>query len=292
MSRPLLDQARALRHDGKPRRYLVHQPAARRDAALPVVMVLHGAGGTAAWSLGETGWAAKADREGFLVVLPEGLRPDLTKPPHFLENPQVWNDGSPRLIPGEPAGDDVGFLDLVIDSVLSDFPVDPRRVYLTGFSNGAGMTFRLGTERSHRFAALAPVTGHCWQADPQPERPAPTLLLAGADDPLFPLAGGAIVSPWEGSPIQRPALEETLRRWASALGCTPGRREDQENDGVRTLSYRGRGGVEFTARIINGLGHHWPGGRGQFNPRMAGRPSSLLIANDVIWEFIRRHSLP
>ena len=152
MTRPLLDQARPLRHDGKPRRYLIHQPAGQgEDAPLPVVMALHGAGGTAAWTLGETGWAAKADREDFLVVLPEGLRPDLTKPPHFRDNPPVWNDGSPRLVPGEPEGDDVGFLDAVLDSVLSGFPADPRRVYLTGFSKGAGMTFRLGAERSRRF---------------------------------------------------------------------------------------------------------------------------------------------
>src|SRR5438093_1377289 len=83
--RPLLDQARPRRHDGKPRRYLIHQPAGQGDdAPLPVVMVLHGAGGTAAWTLGETGWAAKADHEGFLLVLPEGLRSDLAKPPHFL----------------------------------------------------------------------------------------------------------------------------------------------------------------------------------------------------------------
>ena len=100
MSRPLLDQAYPLRHGGKARRFLVHRPANRGDdAPLPVVMVLHGAGATAAWTLGDTGWADKSDREGFLVVLPEGLRPDLTKTPHFVDNPQVWNDGSPRLDP-------------------------------------------------------------------------------------------------------------------------------------------------------------------------------------------------
>ena len=103
---------RALRHDGRPRRYLVHRPAGRDDGApLPVVVVLHGTGATAAWTLGDTGWADKADREGFLVVLPDGLRPDLAKPPHFVDNPQVWNDGSPKLVPNEPEGDDVGFID-------------------------------------------------------------------------------------------------------------------------------------------------------------------------------------
>src|SRR5207302_11412182 len=135
------------------------------------VLVLHGTGGTAAWTLGETGWADKADREGFLLALPEGLRPDLSKPPHFLDNPQVWNDGSPLLIRGEPRGDDVGFIDAVVDAAGAEFAVDPRRVYATGFSNGAGMVFRLGAERAGRFAALAPVAGHCWLPGPRPERP-------------------------------------------------------------------------------------------------------------------------
>ena len=119
--RPVRDHARALRHDGRPRRYLVHVPP-DRGGALPAVVVLHGAGGTAAWTLGETGLADKADREGFLVVLPEGLRPDLTKPPHFLDNAPVWNDGSPPLVPGEPQADDVGFVNAVLDAVRAEFP--------------------------------------------------------------------------------------------------------------------------------------------------------------------------
>jgi polyhydroxybutyrate depolymerase len=293
MSGPNLDRARALRHDGRPRRFLVHRPAGRDDSApLPVVVALHGAGGTAAWTLAETGWADKADREGFLLVLPEGLRPDLSRPPHFLDNPQVWNDGSPKLIRGEPEGDDVGFLDAVLDAVAQDFPANPRRIYVTGFSNGGGMVFRLGAERSRRFAALAPVAGHCWLPDPRPERPPPTLFLAGGDDPLFPLAGGEIVSPWDGTRLRRPPLDQTLRRWAAALGFPPGPPRESEDDGVRTYAFQGREGAEFTARIIPGLGHHWPGGRGQFNPRLAGRPSDRLSANDVIWEFFKWHSLP
>jgi len=290
MSRPSLNQARALRHDDRPRRYLLHLPAGRADGvALPAVVVLHGTGGTASWTLGETGWGEKADREGFLAVLPEGLRPDLSKPPHFLDNPQVWNDGSPKLVPHEPEADDVGFLDAVLDDVNGVHPIDLRRVYATGFSNGAGMAFRLGAERSRRYAALAPVAGHCWLADARPERPIPTLVLAGGADPLCPVAGGEIRSPWGGR-THRPALAETLRRWAVALGLPPEPAEERDESDSRTLAYRA-GGTELTARIVPGLGHHWPGGRGQFNPRMAGPPSDRLNGNDVIWEFFKRHPL-
>ena len=253
--------------------------------------MLHGAGGTAAWTLGDTGWADKADREGFLVVLPDGLRPDLAKPPHFVDNPQVWNDGSPKLVPHEPEGDDVGFLDAMLDALIAEGAADPRRVYVTGFSNGAGMTFRLAAERSRRFAAVAPVAGHCWLTDARPERPPPTLLLAGGADPLCPWYGGEIVTPWHDRRVRRPPMEQTLRRWAAALGCASGPPREREDDGLRTLAFEGCG-AEFVVRVIPGLGHHWPGGRGQFNPRMAGPPCDRLSANDVIWEFFKRYSLP
>ncbi len=290
--RPASVHARALRHGGRPRRYLVYTPPGRGAFPPAVVVLLHGAGGTAAWTLAETGLADKADREGFLVLLPEGLRPDLTKPPHFLDNAPVWNDGSPPLVPGEPGADDVGFVEAVLDAARAEFSFDPRRVYATGFSNGGGMTFRLGAERAGRIAALAPVSGHCWLPDPRPQRPTPTLLLAGAADPLFPVAGGEIISPWTGRRMRRPSLDETLRRWAVALGAAPEPARRSEDAGVRTLVYQGRDGVELTAHVIDGLGHHWPGGRGQFNPRLAGPPSDRLRANDVIWEFFKRHSLP
>src|SRR5262245_62002973 len=133
---------------GGPRRYVVHQPPGVGVAApAPVVVMLHGAGGTAAWTLGETGWAGAADREGFLLVLPEGLRPDPSRPPGFLHNAQTWNDGAPRSLPDQPKPDDVAFLAAVLDDVGRRFAADPRRAYLTGFSNGAGMAFRVGAER-------------------------------------------------------------------------------------------------------------------------------------------------
>ncbi|HVS38290.1 MAG TPA: PHB depolymerase family esterase [Gemmataceae bacterium] len=290
MSRPS-DQARALRHDGRPRRYLVHRPVGRDDRdPLPAVVVLHGTGATAAWTLGDTCWADKSDREGFLVVLPDGLRPDLAKPPHFLDNPQVWNDGSPKLVPNEPEGDDVGFVDAMLDALIAEGAVDPRRVCVTGFSNGAGMAFRLAAERSGRFAAVAAVAGHCWLTHPRPERPTPTLILAGGADPLCPVEGGEIVTPWEGRRIRRPPLEQTLRRWAAALACPPEPPVGRDNCGVHTRAYSGCA-AELTVHVIQGLGHHWPGGRGQFNPRLAGPPCDRLIANDVIWDFFKRYSL-
>src|SRR5262249_53059592 len=154
-----------------------------------------GAGGTAAWTLDETGWGRAADRGNFLVVIPEGTPPDPTSVPTFLSNPQPWDDVSTRWDRGTA---DVAFINTLLADLAGPFAIDPRRLYATGFSNGAGFAFRLGVEMCHRLAAIAPVAGHCWLAAPRPDRPLPTLYMIGASDPLVPAAGGEVKSPWGG----------------------------------------------------------------------------------------------
>jgi polyhydroxybutyrate depolymerase len=202
---------------GRDRTYLVHAPP-RHDGPhpLPIVVFLHGAGATARWALGETGWDSTADREGFLVVLPEATRPDPSRPPRFLANPPRWNDGCGH---GADLPDDVAFLSAVLDDVEAHHAVDRRRVYVTGFSNGAAMTFRLAAELAPRLAAIAPVAGHCCLPDPRPEHPVATLYLIGAEDPLIPLDGGVVRTPWGHTDV-KPAVRDTLRKWGRALGLS------------------------------------------------------------------------
>ena len=272
---------------GLDRRYVLYRPPAGAPG-LPLVVFLHGTGGTAAWADDEAGWSAFAAREGFVLALPEGVPPDPAKPAKFLTNPPRWNDGSSR--PGDRLhtdADDVGFLTAVVADLLIRTGADPQRVYLSGFSNGAGMAFRFAAERADLVAAVAPVAGHCW-ARTKPARPVPTLYLVGTADPLIPLRGGEVRTPWSGTLTRRPAVEETLQRWAVANGCdrTPWTATE---DGVRTEVYLGP--VEFRAQFVEGLGHHWPGGRGQLTARIGGAASDRLDANEVIWEFFRRQVL-
>lgn len=279
-------EAVTLSSGGLDRRYLLARSPADGDAP-PVVVFLHGTGGTAPWADTEAGWSAFAARQGFVLALPEGVPVDPLKPPKFLTNPPRWNDGSTQ--PGDRLhtdADDVGFLTAVVEDVLRLTGADPRRVCVSGFSNGAGMAFRFAAERADRVAAVAPVAGHCW-ARAKPARPVPTLYLVGTADPLIPLHGGEVKSPWGGVLSRRPAVAETLARWAAANGCdrTPWSATEA---GVRTDVYLGP--VEMRALFVEGLGHHWPGGRGQLNARIGGAASDRLDANAVIWEFFKRHA--
>jgi polyhydroxybutyrate depolymerase len=155
------------------------------------------------------------------------------------------------------------------------------------------MTFCLATELSERIAAVAPVSGFLRLSDPRPAVARPTLFLIGAADPLLPLEGGLIRSPWIGRELRRPPVVDTLRRWAVALGCEPETHSNRREAGVHIAEYaRCRDGASLTAYIIDGLGHHWPGGAGRRNRRFAGAPSDRLDANEVIWDFFRRHPQP
>lgn len=251
----------------------------------PLVLFLTGTGGTAEWADRETGWSELARREGFALAVPEALPPDPTKPQTFLTNPPRWNDGSPPLFQ-PPVTDDVAFLTAVIDDAVLRFGANPARVFVTGFSNGAGMAFRLAAESSERVAAIAPVAGYCWVPDPRPARPVPTLYMVGTRDLLIPLRGGDVRLPWNSRLVRRPPVSDTLERWARALGCAPVPVLTSDDATVRVERYPGP--VAFDAITVEGLGHHWPGGRALLNPRLAGPPSAAINATERIWDFFRR----
>jgi len=238
------------------REYLLVRP---RLVGTSLLVFLHGTGATAAWANEETGWSALAEPEGFALVLPESLRPKPDRPPKFLTNPQRWNDGAMALSPEGPPINDVEFLSTVLADALIRTGADHRRVYVSGFSNGASMTFRLASEQAARIEAIAPVAGYCWVSDPRPTRPIPTLYLIGALDPMIPLRGGDVRSPWQHRFVRRAPLADTLDRWARGIGC--GIPPRAESDDVQTRIDIYPGPVPFLVVTVNGLGHHWPGGR-------------------------------
>jgi polyhydroxybutyrate depolymerase len=281
---------RTLNTAAGPRFYHLHEPPGHDGRTpLPLLLFLHGAGGTAAWALDETRWPQTADREGFFLLTPEATRADPKRPAGFLHNPQVWNDGAPAGQVGHIDVDDVGFIAALLDEVLANWPIDARRVFVTGFSNGAALTFRLGAELSERFAALAPVSGVCWLDQPQPVRSLPTLYLIGDADPLVPLDGGTVVNLWGDGPMVRPPVWETIRKWCDALGCpaTPALVEVHD-EGQRRLYRPGRDSSEMCVWLLAGHGHHWPGGRGQLSRRLFGAPARGFSANERIWSFFKQ----
>src|SRR5207248_1712283 len=112
-------------------------------------LALHGAGMNGRMMRWFTGLDRKADREGFIVVYPDG-----TGSGSFL----TWNAGALFRLAGNRA-DDIAFLRELLDDLGKVVNVDPKRVFATGMSNGGMMCYRLAAEMSDRIAAIAPVAG-------------------------------------------------------------------------------------------------------------------------------------
>src|SRR5262245_46626959 len=131
-------------------------------ASVPTILFLHGTGGSAEWVESETGLSSAARPAGFALAVPDALPTDPSQPPRFITNPQRWNDGSEWA--GDPnyrGEDDSSFLAALICE-LPGRGAEPRQLFVAGFSNGAGMAFRLTAEHPALVSAIAPVAGLSW----------------------------------------------------------------------------------------------------------------------------------
>jgi len=279
---------------GVKRSYIVHLPKGYDDSRKwPVVLMFHGGGSRAKDAMQDTGWAVKADREGFIAVFPEGTSPDPSHPTSFFKNPQTWNDGSeqPALGAAERGVPDIHFISAVIDGLKRCYKVDHRRVYATGFSNGASMVFWAARELSTQIAAFAPVAGHDWSSK-KPARPVPVIYIVGAVDPLCPIEGGEIFigkKPFG----KRPEIRRMFSRWVELHGAIDTPRVTYDKDGAVGETYRLPNTIDSVAiYTIDGHGHYWPGGDTLMGERIGGKNTAQLNATDVIWNFFKLHSLP
>ena len=280
---------------GTARTYRLYLPAkypTPDKKALPVVVMLHGAGGAGAQVEKETGWTKKADDELFVAVFPDALPANPAQTASFRLNPRFWSDHSGRGNAAHGKINDVAFLNAVLDDVEKRVSVDTKREFLTGFSSGASMTFLAAAKMGGRLAAAAPVSGHVWEKGATEGRAVPLLLIFGTKDPLNPWEGGAGVNPWGGRDQSKPKIMDTVNAWAVATGCPLKPIVIEDKNGVKRLAYGpGKNGAEFLFITIDGMGHTWPGGKGVLPERLVGAPTNKLNATDTIWMFFSRHFL-
>jgi len=91
-----------------------------------------------------TGFSDLAEREQFIAVYPDGTGP---------ADVRSWNAGACCSFALERGVDDVAFVDELLDRLIADYSVDPRRIYATGFLSGGMFAYTLAIERPERFAA-------------------------------------------------------------------------------------------------------------------------------------------
>jgi len=279
----------ALRIDDHDRKMIFVTPKGFKPGdTLPIVFFLHGAGGSAQQASRTYGWTEKADTENFFVAFPEGLplRADSGGPFH------VWRDergNRPTDI------NDTHFFEVLLDQLQVALPIDPQRIYVTGFSNGAGMTFTLGAHFSDRIAAIAPVSSQSFVKVDSLARPLPVYYLTGTADPLIPYQGGKTKLPELpfGPAHEFPPVQDSVDKWARLDGCPPEPQVVSDANGVRVLHYGpGRDQSEILFTTIEGNGHHWPDTVEPLPHAMCGPTLDPFNATDRIWDFFKAHPLP
>lgn len=191
---------RVVKVDGYPREYIVYvprTPAFDLEKPTPVVFHYHGTNGGAENTLVESQWTDKAEQARFVAVFGSGLTYLLCSPPgcDSGEFATKWHDFSlqcrhfvdcrwrPPDYPEDapwPAND-VAFTDGMLADVQDGLRVDPRRIYLSGFSNGGGMVLRLAVDRSEIFAA-AGTAGPGSEEVHEPSRHVPLYYAMGSLD--------------------------------------------------------------------------------------------------------------
>jgi len=281
----------AVESGGVERCSLLYVPASL-DRALPVPLVvsLHGFASNPRIQAATTGWNELADREGFVVVYPQGS-----------SFPLRWNAIPGSSSPGSRSHvDDVQFFNDLLAEMDRALAIDRQRVYISGFSNGGGMTNRLACEAAGQITAAATVSGvYVDLGDTcQPERPVPLIAFHGTADAIVPYAGGEIrflplprfLFPSTSPVLATLAAEDWAAGWSERNGCDPTPQALPlpgeavgDTHGVR---YTGcREGADVIFYTIDGGGHTWPGSRGYGIGKY-----SLTNATELMWAFFLAHT--
>jgi len=291
------DHRLALAFGGRKRTFLVHvPPRAEAGRALPVVVDFHGGGSNAAQQRRYSGMDSTADRHGFIVVYPDGTG---------------IIPGQRRLLTFNAGGccppatrngvDDVGFTGAIVSELEQRARVDPLRLYATGISNGGMMAHRMAVD-SPRVAAVASVAGQLNVTTFAPARPVSVMEFHSVDDGRA-LYDGGLGPRFPGTRIRNrfPPVQTGIDRWVAHNGCpatpvvgptlsgAPGTIDEGQT--VTRITYGpGRDGAEVVLYRFTGSGHVWPGST-MAVPRLLGRATTLLDANEVMWEFFAAHPL-
>jgi len=286
-----------IRSGGHRREALLHLPpkSSGSQASIPVVTVLHTMAEDPALTVTLTGFSDLADEEGFAVVYPRGW--EHANMNGFLPGGvgYTWNAGSCCPKASAKGTDDVTFIKDVaayVKAHLADvsdnnFTPDETRFYLTGASNGAMMTNRIGCQAPELFAAIAPVAGPIvngravvWGSDPfdcpNLEKPLPALYFQGTTDPLVP---------WNGNPLLGfPTMADYTDQMKARNGISDDKGTVTYQNGDVMCTAFGDVSSNFTF-CKHDSEHCWPGRTSQ------GACTTNIDATTQMWAFFQNYQL-
>ena len=268
---------------GRERTYRLHVPPAHGRNALPLVIVLHGGGGNGENAARMAQMNRRADRDGFFVVYPDGTGP-------MTGRLLTWNTWNCCGYAMNENVDDVGFVRALIHRLSGRYDIDRKRVYATGLSNGAMLSYRLGCELAEEIAAIAPVAGALNTPSCAPSEPVSVMIFHGTADEAVRYEGGIGSKRFPGAaPRADRSVAEAVATWVRIDACDPAPRTETRG-AVTRQSYRDcRNGTEVVLYTIAGQGHAWPGGIPGIRNGNVDPPTLEISATDLMIDFFLAH---
>jgi polyhydroxybutyrate depolymerase len=261
---PIADGNRTLTSAGRTRRFRLVVPEGARKGPAPLVLNIHGLVETPQLQEYYSGMDAKAAERGMVVVYPQGVG-------------NSWNAGNCCGRAMDEQIDDVRYLRELVREIESELCIDTTRVYATGMSNGAMMSYRLACEASDIFAAIAPVDGADAFSGCAPKRPVPILAFNGTSDPLVRWEGS-----WSGlEPGRKTVADWRVRNRCSGQPAVLYRQGDAACEAPQCAA-------DTISCVIEGGGHTWPGA---IVFPFAGHTSSDVDSTSTILDFFLAHPL-
>jgi polyhydroxybutyrate depolymerase len=300
--------------EGREREFIVYVPEkAKGSAPVPVVFIVHGTSQDGEHFFAESRWKEKSDAEGIITVFPTALtycyKEDENADGDFDDPGErrvttKWaagHLGDPKELPlcnaeelatltaanrakaDHPLQDDVAFFEFMLDFLAEKYAIDAKRVYATGFSNGACMTSRLGNDRPHRFAAVAAHAGGMNVAPVAAEKPITFVFSVGNVDDRFT----ATSIPLSESLATSPAFSNIVDDYLTAANVASTYTYDEPSASGKTMSRfvyaKSNVGASnmVVAVVIEGCFHQYPNGTNH----------PLVMAN-ALWDVFKTRSLP
>ena len=282
-------------HDGQARKFHFFVPPDVSDQdTYPLVILLHGHGGSSDQILGLTGvkapykvWLDVAAREKIFLLVPEGV----TSPDGKLG----WHDCRGDTATN-PSTDDVGLIVKLATAMAETYPIDENRMYASGTSNGGHMSLRLAIEAGETFAAIAPVVAAMPKNSKcsQPDTQVALMLLSGTNDAILPYDGGQM----PGGRGEVLSAVDTITFWKNLNQNTSTATVENLPD-INTLdastvirsSYFGETQIQEVVLItMDGAGHTEPSIAEQFSgvfEAIVGRQNHDVEMAELVWEFFK-----
>jgi len=252
-------------HNNSNREYVLYIPSSYDGtSSVPLMLNFHGFGGNASSYMNTADMRALAESDTFILAYPQGS---------CSNGSSHWNP-CPLGGDNKSTADDIGFVEVIINQISSQYNLDNERIYAAGYSNGGMMAYGLANYKSNLIAAVASVSGSMLDCIGPTNHPMPIVHLHGTSDGVITYGGNSSYS----------SAQSTLDHWINFNNTTTTPTISSDNTGGMTIQHyvydQGDSSVSVEHFKYIGGDHVW------FNATYQGNNTAELV-----WNFVSQYDI-